>query len=277
LLVLIVLVLAPYGRGATQPATRPATGEADAPVRLVVMTYNIHHAAGMDGRLDVERIARVIRDARPDLVALQEVDGGTKRADGVMQAQELGRLTEMHHAFGPAMDFGGGKYGNAVLSRFPIERAVVASLPHNPGGQREPRSALGVYLRLPDGRQIAFGSTHFDHTRDGSDRLEQAKKVNEETRDVEIPAVLGGDFNCEPNSAPMRELAKVWTLASGGATGGTALASTRATFPSTQPRISIDHVLVKPRDRWRVVEATVIDEPVASDHRPVVVTLELFP
>ena len=267
LLVVTFLAAASHGCGA---------GRSAEPVRLVVMTYNIHHAAGMDKKLDVERIARVIRDAEADLVALQEVDGGTKRADGVMQAEELGRLTQMHHAYGPAMDYGGGKYGNAVLSRFPIEKTRHVALPYKPGGRREPRSVVGVAVRLGNaGRRIGFASTHFDHTRNDSDRLEQAKAVVEHTRCVEIPAILAGDFNCEPDSEPMRELAKEWTLASSGADGTASAAATQPTFPSTQPRITIDHVLVRPRQRWRVIEAKVIDEPVASDHRPVVVTLEL--
>ena len=49
--------------------------EEDLPTRqLRVMTYNIHHGEGTDGRIDLERIAKVIRDAKPDLVALQEVE-----------------------------------------------------------------------------------------------------------------------------------------------------------------------------------------------------------
>ena len=244
------------------------------------MTYNIHHAAGTDGKLDVARIADVIRRCEPDLVALQEVDAGTKRTGGVVQAEDLARLTGMYHAYGPAMDFDGGKYGNAILSRFRIVEQRTVPLPHTPGGRREPRAVLGVAVRLPDGRRIGFGSTHLDHTREPSDRLAQARRINEHTRTVAVPAILAGDFNCTPGSAPMAELAKEWTLASGG--GGdkgpaatTSAAATQPTFPSTRPTIAIDHVLVRPSRRWRVIETRVIDEPVASDHRPVVVKLEL--
>src|SRR6188768_3816553 len=99
------------------------TAGADKPRELAVMTYNIHHAEGMDKRLDVERIARVIRDAKPDLVALQELDAGANRTNRVEQAKELARLLKMHYVFGPAMEFDGGKYGDAVLSRYKIAQS----------------------------------------------------------------------------------------------------------------------------------------------------------
>ena len=69
-----------------------------------VMTYNIHHGEGSDGRFDLQRLAQIIRDADPDLVALQEVDRNTARSGGVDQIAELSRLTGMHSAFGKALE-----------------------------------------------------------------------------------------------------------------------------------------------------------------------------
>ena len=238
-------------------------------VRLTVMTYNIHHGEGTDKRLDLARIAEVIRKCEPDFVALQEVDAGTKRTNGVMQAEELGRLTKMYHAYGPAMHYDGGRYGNAILSRHPIELAGTLALPHRPGDRREPRAALMTECRLAN-ETIVFTSTHLDHTREPSDRLEQAKRIAEKAvgDGRGVPAILAGDFNCEPASAPMQALARGWTVVSNDA-------ANTPTAPADAPRVKIDHVLVRPGARWRVMEAKVIDEPVASDHRPVVVRLEL--
>src|SRR5690606_14987157 len=95
-------------------------GENAEPLRVRVMAYNIHHCLGIDGELDVERIAGVINAANPDLVTLQEVDNRTERSDRVDQAAELGRLTGMHARFGRAIDHQGGEYGQAILSRWPI-------------------------------------------------------------------------------------------------------------------------------------------------------------
>jgi endonuclease/exonuclease/phosphatase family metal-dependent hydrolase len=255
LLLLILLALTGCAKTPTEPR------------QITVMTYNIHHAEGTDGKLDLERIAGVIRSADADFVALQEVDVGTKRTHGVNQARELGRLTRMRPFFSAAMPFQGGQYGNAILSRFstPSGHWRAVQLPHQPGGRREPRAAVSVAIV----ELTEFISTHLDHTPEPSDRLAQAEAINRELarEGDDTPAILAGDFNCTPDSPPMVELLKQWTLVSGGG----------PSIPSSQPSKSIDHVLVRPAERWRVVSSRVIDEPVASDHRPVVVTLELLP
>src|SRR3990172_3828554 len=87
--------------------------QAAEPLRVRVLTYNIHHGEGTDGRIDLARIAAVIQRLAPDVVALQEVDKLTSRSEGVDQAAELGRLTKLHAAFGKAMDYAGGEYGQA--------------------------------------------------------------------------------------------------------------------------------------------------------------------
>ncbi len=239
--------------------------------QLTVMTYNIHHAAGTDGEVDLERIARVIRAASPDFVALQEVDKQTKRVDGADQAADLARLTGMYPAYGRAMSYDGGQYGNAVLSRYPIRSVRVQSLPWTEGEKREPRCAVAATAALPGkAGAIQFISTHLDHTRESTDRLAQAEMINEAWQDAGERTILAGDINCEPGSPPMEALSREWRLVSG--TDPAAPTCCGAT-----PKVKIDHVFVKPSSRWRVIEQRVIDEPVASDHRPVVVKLELRP
>jgi endonuclease/exonuclease/phosphatase family metal-dependent hydrolase len=136
-------------------------------------------------------------------------------------------------------------------------------LPHQPGGNREPRVAL---LAEFDGG-LRFISTHFDHTRDSVDRLAQAQAINERVSDTQGLSILAGDFNCGPDSPPMMKLTEQWTLVSGGLNS----------FSATQPTTSIDHVLIRNAPQYRATEARVIDEAVASDHRPVVVTIERSP
>ena len=82
---------------------------------LRVLTWNIHHGEGTDGKLDIPRIGRIIREARPDIVALQEVDVRTERVKGRDTVRELERLTGMRGIFGASMPWEGGGYGNAVL------------------------------------------------------------------------------------------------------------------------------------------------------------------
>ena len=76
---------------------------------LRLVAYNIHHGEGMDGKLDLERIARVIAAEKPDLVALQEVDKGCKRSGSIDQAAKLAEFLKMDHRFGKFMDYQDGE------------------------------------------------------------------------------------------------------------------------------------------------------------------------
>src|ERR1700687_6094305 len=78
---------------------RSSSSFAGARAKVRVMTYNIHVGVGMDKKMDLQRIADVINQEHPDLVALQEVDRGVKRTHGVDEIAELGRMTRMEYAF----------------------------------------------------------------------------------------------------------------------------------------------------------------------------------
>lgn len=224
------------------------------PRTLRVLTYNIHHGEGTDEVFDYERQASLINRLSPDLVALQEVDRGTGRAGGVDQAAVLARLCDMHHVFGQAMPYDGGQYGEAVLSRFPIERTVVHPLPHQ--ADQEPRAALDVHVRPEGIGPLRFVGTHLCH-QSGETRLQQVLRLRRLFHAEEgPPVILAGDLNARPGSEPMRTL-----LASGWR-------------DVVAPRSVIDYVLVREADSWRICEVRIPDEPVASDHDPVLVVLE---
>ena len=234
-----------------------------APITFRVLTYNIHHGEGMDGQLDLRRVAAVMKSVQPDLIALQEVDVGTVRAGGVDQVAELARLMEMHAEFGKAMNYDGGGYGVAVLSRWPLLTADTDPLPFAP--DREPRTALTVQLRPgPDGPLIRFTSTHFDQGRDQGTRLEEATRLNELLSHVGPPAILGGDLNARPGTDAIKIIEEQWT---------NALAQDME--PTGRPGFMRgDYVLYRPTACWRVVQTMVMEDRVASDHRPVFAVLE---
>lgn len=224
---------------------------------LRVLTYNIHHGEGTDGKFDLERLAKIILAAKPDLVALQEVDRNTNRAGGVDQAAQLGKLTGMHATFGKAMNFSGGEYGEAILSHNQPAEVKVHALPQAPG--TEPRAALAVRLKPSDQLpELVFIGTHLCHQSEAN-RAAQAKEINRLfPAEGGLPALLAGDLNAEAGSPSMQEFARQWQ--------------------DSQPEIrTIDYVLTRKADLWKVVSATVIDEPVASDHQPVLVVLEWQP
>ena len=85
------------------------------------LTVRRSHTANWRTRsIDLERSAQVIAEVDPDVVTLQEVDVGCGRSGGINQAAWLGERLGMTPVFGAFMDYDGGHYGMAVLSRLPV-------------------------------------------------------------------------------------------------------------------------------------------------------------
>lgn len=241
-------------------------GSASQHPQLRILTYNIHHGQGTDGKFDLQRIANVINSFEPDLVALQEVDRKTKRASGVDQAAELARLTGMNYAYGPAMEYSGGEYGEAILSRLPILEITNHILPWGDGS--EPRALLVVQVKTNDFGMLVFGGTHLAHDSQ-VDRIAQAKEINDLLVHIDDALViLAGDLNAQPDSKPMNVLGEHW-LDLAALTG-----SPQPTYPNVKPDRRIDYVLVRREDSWQVVKAEVVEGLIASDHCPLLVVLE---
>ena len=242
----------------------------DATRTLRVLTYNIHHGEGTDGKLDLERIAKVILSAKPDLVALQEVDQTAKRTGGVDQVARLAELTTLHPAYGKAMDFQGGGYGVAMLSQWPLQDTVTHALPIAPGV--EPRAVLSATVQVGhNGPKLQFLVSHVDHRADPTQRTIQVARLRElfPPKPDAIPALLAGDFNATPESAVIKGLLGEWS--------DTAAGQRFFTIPTDVPNRKIDYIFVRPATRWRTVETRALEEAVASDHRPVLAVLELKP
>jgi endonuclease/exonuclease/phosphatase family metal-dependent hydrolase len=272
---------------------------AELPREIRVVTYNIHHGEGIDGKFDLKRIADVVMAEKPDVVALQEVDQGTKRASGVDQAAEFEKLTGMKVVFGRNIDYDGGGYGTAVLTRLPIlsTNSVKLKSYYLPTKQHpEQRGVQVIELGEKDGERVLFMCTHFDWRPPDEERMNSAVTVNEliKKRGTEL-AIIAGDFNARPDSRVIRELAKEWKIAGLDEIGmkppgernkvGTKLAAEfvghsipggklMLSCPSEKPNAWIDYVMCRPADKWKVVEVRVLDEAVASDHRPVLAVLQ---
>jgi endonuclease/exonuclease/phosphatase family metal-dependent hydrolase len=237
------------------------TGSGHDGATLRVMSYNIKHGHGNDGVVDLERAAAVIEAADPDVVTLQEVDAGCRRSGNVDQAAWLGQRLGMTPIFGAFMDYDGGRYGMAMLSRLPIVEWENHVLP--PGA--EPRSAAAARVRLSNGSEVVVVGIHFYATE--GQRLAQARTVYELFAEEPAPVLLAGDFNSRPGSPVMELLERAWTNPDKGAD--------RFTFDSVEPSREIDFILYRPGDRFEVVLMDVLDEPMASDHRPLVLELRM--
>lgn len=249
-------------------AVLAAVASAAEPLRVRVLSYNIHHGEGVDRKLDLERIAKVITSVRPDLVALQEVDRETQRTGQVDQPAKFAELTEMQVVFGSNLALQGGGYGNAVLVKkpFAIKRHENHKLPQL--GPGEPRGLLETEIELPDGRgTVLFFNTHFDHRPEEGERVASAEFVQKRMKDVgDRPALLLGDLNATADSKPLKTLLARWTSAN---------ATPLPTIPVDKPRQQIDFVLFTPAQRWKVIDVRVLDEAIASDHRAIFAELEL--
>ncbi|WZO98118.1 endonuclease/exonuclease/phosphatase family protein [Isosphaeraceae bacterium EP7] len=247
------------------PALVPA--DAAEPTRLRVLSYNIRHGEGADGKLDLERIAKVILSVDPHVVSLQEVDRGAKRTGGLDEPAELGRLTKMTPLFERNIPFQGGEYGNAVLTRLPVKGHQNIKLPSHYVGEQ--RGALAVDLTAPDPRQtpIRFIATHIDYRSEDAERMDSVKRLEELAAEAPtLPTLLVGDLNSVPGSRVMDAFGKTWTRSD---------STFLPTYPSDKPIRQIDYVLYRNAPRWKVVETRVLEEPLASDHRPLLVVFEL--
>jgi endonuclease/exonuclease/phosphatase family metal-dependent hydrolase len=244
-----------------------STALAAAPAATVrVLCYNIHHGEGIDQKLDLERIAKVITDARADIVALQEVDRGCTRTQKRDLPAELAQLTGLTAYFEKNLDYQGGEYGNAVLTRFPIKRAKNTHYKMlRPGEQR------GVLQLVLDvhGREVLFMNTHIDHRPDDSERLINA----DELRDIvaaagRMPVILCGDFNTVPGSRTHEKL-KAFLTDSWEVVGK----GPGFTIPVLKPAKRIDYVFIS-RETVEPLKMEVIHS-IASDHLPVFAELRL--
>jgi len=234
-------------------------------VRLRVMTYNIHVGVGTDGKRDLPRIAAIITRCSPDLVALQELDVGTARTGQIDEPAELSRLTGMQVYFAKTLNYMGGQYGIAILSRHPIEQPTFHPLPCTPF--REPRTVLAARIAV-QGHRLRFLCTHLDATGDEQDSLPGAAQINDLFGHSDENTILAGDMNKAPASPTIHALLACWNNATHS--------SPRLTSPALRPRHQIDYVFYRPAGNWRVVNSTVLEEPIASDHRPLLVDFEFF-
>jgi endonuclease/exonuclease/phosphatase family metal-dependent hydrolase len=230
-----------------------------------VMTYNIHVGVGMDKKLDLKRIADVITHEQPDLVGLQEVDRGVKRTEGKDEIAELASMTRMDYAFAHNLDFQGGQYGVAILSR-----SLIRNIDHRMYENKreiERRGMLRVEVDV-GGKTLNFITTHLDYQYQDGREFETQQLLGFLSA-VKGPIVVVGDFNDEPlGSAYGLMLTKFQDGWKDGHSREVGLS-----YPADKPVKRIDYIFYRSADGVRVKKAWVVDS-LASDHVPVVADLE---
>lgn len=231
------------------------------PIRLRVMTFNIHHGADAEDQMRVEEMAEVIRAAEVDLVLLQEVDRGVERSDRRDVLAELSELSGLPHtAFGKNIDHQGGDYGNGLLSRYPVVRWENTHL-RQEKPDRERRGVVQAVVQV-DGAEVAVLATHLD-AGDADERRISADEIVEELlpRYEGLPIILGGDLNEGPEGYVHRRLSGVlrdaWEAGEGEGN----------TIPVREPRRRIDFLF---HSGDLVTDTAYVVQTDASDHLPVV-------
>jgi endonuclease/exonuclease/phosphatase family metal-dependent hydrolase len=232
-----------------------------------VMTYNIRHGVGMDRQLNLERTARVIAAAQPDILILNEMDSGTQRSQDVHEADSLGKRLGMQVRFGRSIDYDGGEYGNALLSRFPIIRFEVLDL--SVDTLAEGRSVFVAAVDLGSDTVWVMG-THLGLQE--FERRQQILKILDN-----LPAspklLLAGDFNLEPDEAAYALLTTVFTDGVLKLNPGSG-----PTYPADYPQRRIDYIFTKPGlVPQEIITWDTAELSTASDHRPQALVFRLRP
>ena len=231
------------------------TFSAQAQNTLKLMSYNIKNANGMDNVCNFQRIANVINNASPDVVAIQEVDSMTNRSGQKYVLGEIADRTQMHGYFAPAIDYDGGKYGIGLLTKQVPLRLQTLPLP----GREEARTLI-----LAEFTDYIYCCTHMSLTEE--DRIKSLELVKAFTSSSTKPLFLAGDMNAEPESGFIKELQKDFQILSN---------PKQHTFPAPDPKETIDYIATLKQNAkgFAVISAKVINEPMASDHRPILVEL----
>lgn len=246
LLILIFALLA----SACEPTNIVTRNEGE----LVLMSYNVRNGKGMDNKRNLNRTAAVIRAAQPDVVALQEIDSVTRRSEGNDVAAVLGRKCSMYHTFSKAIDYDGGGYGVALLSREKPVAVQRFALP----GREEARTLLYVEFE-----QYAVVSTHLSLT--AEDRMASLAVIDSVATMCTNPIYIAGDWNATPESAFGRALGEKMQY----------LTDTKAcTFPADSPDRVIDYIVAPHDQAVEVLRREVVNEPMASDHRPIIAVVK---
>ena len=245
--------------GASENVTGKETKATGRTMKL--MTYNILHGAGMDGRWNLWRTADVIRRAAPDVACLQEVEVKSSRSFCADEPKMLAYLLNpkiRFSRFSKSIDFGGGEYGNAMISaEEPISTKVVPL----PGG--EPRSFL-----LCEFKDYYVGTAHLALLE--NECLESVPIIVEAIREAKKPIFITGDWNVQPDSPVIEAIKKHFVILSDPAV---------CTWSAREPQVCIDYIAVDKAhaDKVKVHSVEVLDEREASDHRPIVLSFELLP
>jgi endonuclease/exonuclease/phosphatase family metal-dependent hydrolase len=220
------------------------------------MTWNIHGAVGRNPRFNLARVVELILRHEPDIVALQEID--SRRVSGANPFTVLQDALGAHGIGAKTIVTADGEYGQALFSRWPIQRSEVRDISFP---EREPRRAIRGEIETPAG-PLCVVATHLGLS--FGERRTQAAALLELIAGTAATTVVLGDFNDWLWAGSVRN---VLSRALPGRTR-------HRTFPSFCPLLHLDRIYCRPRD---ALESGYTD-PAAralSDHLPVIADVRI--
>lgn len=236
---------------------------------IKVMTYNVHHCnpPAKPGVIDVDAIAAAIKKQNADIVALQEIDVQTNRSGKINEAEQLAlKAGFTSFYFAKAIDFDGGQYGIAILSKYPLSGTKTYALPTDETIGGEHRALAAGTIKLANGKTFLFGCTHLDAEQDDASRLLQVKEIRRIAGEAGLPFIIAGDFNTREGGEIINILDTDFERTCN---------QCAPTFLEDNETGAIDFIASKPKKAFSVVSHAVIPEKQASDHMPVMAVLQL--
>lgn len=239
----ILLILAIFAIGATTASAQ----------KVRVMTYNVRNGHGVDGVKDIKRCAEVINDARPHVIAVQELDSMSRRNNKYVLG-ELAQLTGYHDYYHRTIPYKGGAYGIGILSRKEALSVDFRPLPC----RKEPRGLLIVEFK-----KYYLLCTHLSLNQE--DRVTSVGIIRDIVSKLDKPVFIAGDMNARPNSKPMKAFKKFTQVLND---------ENKFTIPSNKPRSCIDYILGA-NGSFKVLKDYVYYGTIASDHLPLYVDVKI--
>jgi endonuclease/exonuclease/phosphatase family metal-dependent hydrolase len=231
---------------------------------LKLMTFNIHHGKGIDGKTDLNRILAEIVKSEADIVALQEVDRFQLRSSFKDQISVLARGSGMYNSFSPSVNLGFSQYGNAILSKWPIKSKTIINM----YGGLERRSIQIVDIEVKGHPNhngfdpiITIVNTHLGFL--AWEYKWQMPILCKVIAKLSNPTILLGDFNMEPSNPTFKIIDPLWHKIN--------LDFPKATM---QNGMQIDHVFA---NSGYLNARAWVQETIASDHHAVIASLPHFP
>ncbi len=243
--------------------------ETEDPVNTItVMSYNVKYCSPLNSTTpDVNAVAQVISEAKPDLVFLQELDRNTTRSGKVDQLALLSAKTNLPYTYyGKAIDYQGGESGVGILSRYSLSDPQRYDLPRvdlGPGVYVSYRILITASITVNE-KKITIAGTHLELTQENRDL--QVPEINRILSASNYPTILAGDLNATPENNTMQ------TFFNDGFKKTCTTGCT--TIPSNAPNREIDYIIYRPEIKFNVLSHQVVNTS-ASDHLPIVSVLQL--